>query len=278
MRRVWMLVVLMMVCLGAALSGERMGRAFYEAGLPRIASLLLGGPVWRGATLYAQGRFAEAASAFENAPFADAPYDEGTARARAGELERAIAALNEALYRDPNDEDARYNLALVESLKAKRDRQARDANGAANASASKQKRGGEAPSDAQNDINSTGEGAAGDRDSGRQATSPGGAQVTRMGRAKQTAADPSRSQARGSVGASQGAGRTGGDGAKVAKSFEEMMKLPKMSFSQQAVQPSLQWLQTIPDDPGKFLRLKLAAERSQRAERGIAAPEVTDPW
>lgn len=265
------------IALVAATPAERLGRSLYDAGLPAAASLFLNGSVWDGAVAYAEHRFDAAAFAFETSDAA-ADYNRGTALAKAGRLAESIDALEAALYQNPNDDDARYNLALVESLKAKREHEERDAKNAANANATKQKRGGEAPSDAENDVNSTGEGMAGDRDSGREAQSPGSSQVSRMGRAQQSNVDERSSQARGAIGATEGGGRTGGEGAKVAKSFEQLVKLPKRSFSQQIVQASPQWLDTISDEPGRFLRLKLAAERTERAERGLAAPQVTDPW
>ncbi|WP_020178644.1 tetratricopeptide repeat protein [Methylopila sp. M107] len=272
------LAIAAVLVLAATTSAEQVGRALYHAGFPGSAGLLLDGPAWDGAVLYAQKRFGEAATAFETASADVADYDRGTALARAGRLDDAVKALEDALYRNPNDEDARYNLALVESLKAKRGRPERDAKNPANADASQQKRGGEAPTDAENEINSTGEGMAGDRDSGREARESGRSQVSRMGRAEQTQADDRQQKARGAIGASEGSGRNGGEGAKVAKSFEQLVKLPKKSYSQQTVQPSPQWLETISDEPGRFLRLKLAAERTGRAERGLAAPQVTDPW
>lgn len=278
MRRVALVLAAAAGALAVATPPERIGRGLYHAGMPRLADLFLEGDVWRGATLYAQGRFMEAAASFNGARFSGADYDRGTALAKAGDLTEAIRALEQALIQDPNDEDARYNLAIVESLKAKRERAQRDAFGSANANASKQKRGGEAPSSSDDDVNSIGDGAAGDRDSGHEASSPGRAQVSRMGRAQQSRIDERQSEARGAISSAEGGGRTGGEGAKVAKPFEELVKLPKKSYSQQTVQASPQWLETIADDPGRFVRLKLAAERAGRAERGLAAPTVTDPW
>jgi tetratricopeptide (TPR) repeat protein len=277
MIRVALVLVLLVAAIVAMDPRERIGRALYHAGLPQLAGALLHGPAWDGATLYAQGRFAEAADAFLVAPFEGADYDRGTALARAGRLKEAAEALEKALYRDPNNEDARFNLALVEAMISKAEGAQRDAFNAANASASKQKRGGEAPSDAENEVNSTGEGMAGDRDSGREANTPGGAKVSRVGRAEQSRIDESGGAARGSVGASEGRGRTG-DSATVAKLPDQPSLRLQKSYQQQAVAASQQWLETLPDDPGKYLKLKLAAERAERARRGVAAPIEGEQW
>ncbi|MFD1333914.1 tetratricopeptide repeat protein, partial [Methylopila musalis] len=178
-------LALVVAALIAADPRERIGLALYHAGLPGLAEPLLDGLDWTGAVRFRQGRFDEAAELFQGRRFAGATYDRGTALARAGRHDEAEAALNEALFLNPNDDDARHNLALVEAAKARRERVERDARNSANARAAKQKRGGEAPTDAENDVNSTGEGMAGDRDSGREAQSPGGSQVTRAGRAEQ---------------------------------------------------------------------------------------------
>lgn len=38
------------------------------------------------------------------------------------------------------------------------------------------------------------------------------------------------------------------------------------------------WLETMSDDPGEFLRLRLAAEYERRASLGLIRPEDGDPW
>ncbi|GLK76018.1 hypothetical protein GCM10008171_12720 [Methylopila jiangsuensis] len=278
MIRPLLLLSLVVAALVAADPRARIGLALHHAGLPGLAAPLLDGPDWAGAVAFAQGRFDEAAELFEGRRFAGATYDRGTALARAGRLDEAEAALNEALFLNPNDDDARHNLALVEAAKAKRERVERDARNGANARAAKQKRGGEAPTDAENDVNSTGEGMAGDRDSGREAQSPGGSQVTRAGRAEQSRISDEREAARGSIGAAEGAGRTGGEQAPVAQQMEQPALKLRRSHEQQAVSPSVQWLRTLADDPGRYLKLRLAAERARRAERGVAAPAGTEAW
>lgn len=39
-----------------------------------------------------------------------------------------------------------------------------------------------------------------------------------------------------------------------------------------------QWLDTIVDDPGEFLRLRILAEFDRRAQLGLIRPEERDPW
>lgn len=38
------------------------------------------------------------------------------------------------------------------------------------------------------------------------------------------------------------------------------------------------WLETLQDDPGEFLRLRLAAEYKRRLSLGLTPPEGGDPW
>lgn len=38
------------------------------------------------------------------------------------------------------------------------------------------------------------------------------------------------------------------------------------------------WLQALPDDPGEFLRLRLAEEHLRRLAIGLTAPQEGDPW
>lgn len=39
-----------------------------------------------------------------------------------------------------------------------------------------------------------------------------------------------------------------------------------------------EWLATLPDDPGEFLRLRLAEEHKRKLSLGLTAPEDGDPW
>lgn len=39
-----------------------------------------------------------------------------------------------------------------------------------------------------------------------------------------------------------------------------------------------EWLQSLPDDPGRFLLLRLAAEHDRRVSMGLTAAEEVEPW
>lgn len=255
---------------------ERAGRALYHAGAPGLAALLLDGAAWDAAALYHRGHHAEAAEAFRAQEFPGQLYDMGTALARAGRLKEASETLDAALARDPNDEDARFNLALVDALLKKPRADGPDAVNAANAAATQTKRSNTDRVEEQESVNSTGTGAAGDRDGGNRAENAGPSTVSRSGRADSPPSTEPK-KASGSIGSAGGAGRTGEAKRNVARPPEQLAhRLPPMQLKTMAA--SQRWLETLPDDPGVYLRRRIEHERAGRRERGVAAPEMTDRW
>lgn len=55
-------------------------------------------------------------------------------------------------------------------------------------------------------------------------------------------------------------------------------RLPRPSDSIQSVEATLDWLRTLPDDPGRYLKLRIAAEHAARERDGTAARPTGDPW
>ena len=80
------------------------------------AAQLTKDPDWRAAAQYRAGNFKEAAAALKPLTSSQAHYNRGNALAHSGELEKAIAAYNQALQAEPTMEDARFNRELVEKL------------------------------------------------------------------------------------------------------------------------------------------------------------------
>jgi Ca-activated chloride channel family protein len=255
---------------------ERTGRAFYHAGFPGAASTLLGGGAWAAAALYEDGRYAEAAQAFRAEDFSGQHYDVGLSLARAGRLRDAADAFDYALVVDPNDEDARFNLALIEALMRKAREDGPASQGAANAAATENKRSN-TTSDSESDVNSAGEGAAGDRDSGQRAENAGPSRTLRQGSGGPSDRANEPGKASGSIGSGAGAGRTGDAFQNVARPPEQLAhRLAPMALKTMAA--SQRWLETLPDDPGVYLKRRIAHEQDGRKERGVAAPKMTDAW
>lgn len=76
---------------------------------------------WRGSAAFKAGDFDQAIADFSQDASAIGDYNHGNALAKAGDLEGAIEAYNNALSKEPKMEDARFNLDLVEQLKDQQD-------------------------------------------------------------------------------------------------------------------------------------------------------------
>ena len=76
---------------------------------------------WRGSAAFKAGDFDQAIADFSQDDSAMGDYNHGNALAKAGDLEGAIEAYNNALSKEPKMEDARFNLDLVEQLKDQKD-------------------------------------------------------------------------------------------------------------------------------------------------------------
>lgn len=276
---------LVLVALGllvlAALSQPRtgFGRLLMGLHLPGLAARVFDDPAWRGAALYEAGRPQEAAALFRNGG-RRASYNLGNALARAGDLQGAVAAYDEALRFNPRDADAQANRSLI----ARMQEEAIDrgpgggiANGTAQYGARYNNTGNE---DKNNDINasSSGEGLAGNKESNTSASLPGNSAVSRRGRSEQAAVDSAGGKARGSVGDAAGRGRSSTGLAMVAEAPEREARRVTKSFEAHEIRPDRLWLQTLPDDPGRYLKLRLKAEQARRVEAGTAMPAGSNPW
>jgi Ca-activated chloride channel homolog len=255
------------------------GRLLMAVGLPGLAAEVIADPAWRAAALYEAGRYDAAVALFRTGG-RRASYNLGNALARSGDLAGALAAYDEALRFDPRDADAQANRSLIARMQAEAiDRG--PGGGIANGTAQYGARyNNTANQDQNNDINaaSSGEGLAGNRESNASASLPGNSKVARRGRAEQQSIDTGKGQARGSAGDAAGRGRTGGGAAMVAEAPEREVRRVTKSFEAHEIRPDRLWLQTLPDDPGRYLKLRLRAEQTRRVEAGTAIPAGSNPW
>ncbi len=101
---------------------QQAAKAFAQKNFKGAAELTTD-PDWQAAANYRAGNFKEAATALDSLSTARAHYNRGNALARAGELEKAIKAYDQALEIDPAMEDAQFNRDLVEKLLQQQEQQ-----------------------------------------------------------------------------------------------------------------------------------------------------------
>jgi Ca-activated chloride channel family protein len=98
------------------LTPDQQGQKAFKAEKHNQAADLFRQPDWKSAALYRSGQYEAAIDANSEASDPTAWYNRGNALAKAGALEQAIAAYDEALAQQPNMEDAIFNKELVEQL------------------------------------------------------------------------------------------------------------------------------------------------------------------
>ncbi|GLS42418.1 tetratricopeptide repeat protein [Methylobacterium brachythecii] len=256
-----------------------LGRLLMAGGLPSLAAGIMSDEGWRAAALYEAGRYADAIAIFR-AQGKRGAYNLGNALARSGDLKGAVDAYDDALAYNPRDADAQANRSLVAKL-IEEEIDRGKGGGIANASAQYGARFGTTQNqDKADDIRATssGEGLAGNKEAGSSESLPGTSPVARRGRSEQQAVDSGKGQARGSASDAAGRGRQGSGSAMVAAAPEREARRVTKSFEAHEIHPDRLWLQTLPDEPGRFLKLRLKAEQARRIEVGTAIPGGSNPW
>ena len=263
----------------ALAGGDRGGRLLLHWDMPSLAASVLRDPAWRGIALYQAGRQPEALAALRATRSPEAAYNLGNALARAGDLSLAVKAYDLALRRDPDDGDARANRALVQALLSPHAPPVKGkASSAASATAARESASENTAGDAAGLLSSQGDGMAGTRESGASADKAGSSRVDRRGDAEPGLSEDGLSSSKGAASDSAGRAGRGGGQTSLAKSDGPSPREPAPPPTMETAQATLQWLASLPDDPVRFLRARIAAEHQRRIAAGTAAPPGRSPW
>lgn len=262
MRKAALFLALAPVLVALALFGpQTLGRALLSLGYQSAAAPFLADPAWKGAALAAAGQWRAAAGTFAADPAS--AYNLGNCLAQDGKFEEAIAAYDRALAARPDDEDAAFNKALLEDALRRETGPARGGAEGVFANSPATKAGGSRdrpPTEGQ--TSGMGDGIA----SGRETRSPpgasGGAQKEGSDSSPQGA--PGQAGGGGATGLSQSVGGYGDLTSLVAELLREHASRARRRLQTGGVHPSADWLQTLPDDPGRFLKLRILAEKARR--------------
>ncbi|WP_194787692.1 vWA domain-containing protein [Pseudomonas sp. UFMG81] len=215
---------------------DQQGQRLLQRQRPAEAARHFADSQWRGMALYQAGDFAGAAAAFAQGSTAAAHYNRGNALARAGELEAALDAYEQALERQPDLKPALDNQALVQQLLQQRE-----------ASAEEQP----ANDDAQGTPDKDSEGNSSSSSSQAQGT-PGSDE---RAQAEQSSEGKGNTQAP--------PGTAGGDDDSVTRPPQRPLSTSLDAEQRQALE---QWLREIPDNPAELLRRKFWYEQQLHQE------------
>ncbi|UVE16458.1 VWA domain-containing protein [Pseudomonas sp. LS44] len=216
---------------------DQQGQRLLEAQNPAKAAERFSDPQWQGLALYQAGDYAAAASRFAEDDTAIAHYNRGNALAKAGELEAALDAYDQALERRPELQPALNNKALIEQLLREQQQQQPSSD-----------------TDSQASENSPPSAAQGQEGEPENSTAPAESNPAPENPGEQPA------QASHSAGSDdQALGKTDAQDDAPAQGADEGLDGEK----RQAME---QWLRQIPDDPGELLRRKFWYEQQQHQE------------
>lgn len=271
---------------------------------------------WKAAAAYRAGDYPAAAEALDGLDDANSLYNRGTALARGGQLEDAIASYERVLEQQPDHADARYNRDLLQELLDQQQSQSgQDGSEGGEQSEGQSGEGQSGESQAGSESGEQGgEDEAGQSDGGESAggqsseadsrsadeSAAGGEQgvpdemseAERSALSEQAAAaaqgdaetetetetDASGSEQPGDPGTQRRAGRDGVDGEARPEEEEEGSRMAAQSEPlDESEQATEQWLRRIPDDPGGLLRRKFYYQYRERAP-GSAPAEEESAW
>ncbi|GAA0263376.1 tetratricopeptide repeat protein [Pseudomonas rhodesiae] len=224
---------------------DQQGQYLLKKQRPAQAAERFEDPQWQGVALYQAGNYAEAAKRFAQSNDAYAHYNRGNALAKAGELEAAVDAYDQALEAQPDLHPALKNKALVEALIQEQ----------AQAQAEqKPESPAENPDDEPHQPGQTAQpGADGQTGTGGEA-SPQGQGEAGNGDPQAGAKPPS-----------------GGNEVPGSELGDEQTTTPPLRRTDASLdeqrQALEQWLRQIPDNPGELLRRKFWYEQQQHQDK-----------
>lgn len=248
------------------------GHALFALGFPSAAAHVFDDSAWRGAAFSAAGEWEKAATAFGKDP--GSAYNLGHALARAGRFEEAITAFERVLAAHPDDEDAAFNKALLEAALHGEQKPPSGGVRGVDANSPTSKAGGsrDRPLTAGH-TSGTGEGLAAGRET--QSEAGAGGKGAKEGKAATESTNDAHAAATGAAGAGGGgAGQSADLSPLIAELLHEREARVRRRLQIGGVHPSLEWLRTLTDDPGRFLKIRIRAEKARRLrEAGGPIPE-----
>jgi Ca-activated chloride channel family protein len=264
-------------------TSDQQGRNALEDGDAEMAQSLFKHPQWQASAAYKNGDYASAADQFKQGNSAVDYYNLGNSLAHMGELDKAIAAYDQALKILPDMQDAIANKKLIEQLKQQQQNQPQDGesqdsqenqsqNGQSQDNQSQDSQSQDSQSqDSQSQDSQSQDSQSQDSQSQDNESQRGEQQQSKQEQAEQQ--DKSETQQQQDSDQQQ-------DEETAKQQLSEMQKTEQQKLEEQQQQELQQWLRRVPDDPGGLLRQKFRHQSQQRAseQRRPPPPNQQERW
>ena len=263
---------------------DQQGQTLLQSDRAGQAASTFDDPSWRASAHYRAGEFAQAAENFSADTSATGQFNRGNALAKAGQLEDAQQAYQQALQQQPDFSDASSNLELIEQLLEQQKQQQEDPE--------EQSQDGQSQENSDQSSESQQQGEDGEpQDSQQQDDSQQQSDESSQQQSEQQNSDLKNS------GKSESASEPEQKSAEKAESKAESQQNPEQSAAEQAAQQQAgeqgeenqddpensvdgaqalseeqqqameQWLRQVPDDPSGLIRRKFEHQYHQRKEQ-----------
>ena len=251
-----------------------------SSGDSKTAAALFEDQQWRGSANYQAGDFEKAIANFAQQDSANGHYNRGNALAKAGKLDEALKAYEQALATEPEMEDATFNKELIEQLKQQQEQEQSDEQ-ESDQEQSEQEQSDEEKSDQQKSDSESDSDSDEQQQSDQQDGDPSDQQSQQdQQESEQNSEENSEenseanseqdSEQEQEAEEQQDQAQQGEDeqeqNAEQQQAQAEPAELdPEAQQKQQAME---QWLRQIPDDPSGLLRRKFNYEYRVRQQQG----------
>ena len=235
-------------------TADQQGQNALENGDAEMAQSLFKDPQWQASAAYKNADYDSAAELFKQGDSADDYYNLGNSLAHMGELDKAIAAYDQALQLQPDMQDAIANKKLIEQLKQQQDQdgesqdQSQDSQSQDSQSQDSQSQDAESKESEQQQSNQ--------KETEQEAEQEDESEAVQQDLEQQQ------------------------DQESAEQQLSEMQKSEQEKLEEQQQQELQQWLRRVPDDPGGLLRQKFRHQSQQRAneQRSPQPPNQQERW
>ncbi|GAA5316835.1 MAG: hypothetical protein AseanaTS_20390 [Candidatus Pelagadaptatus aseana] len=259
-------------------TADQQGQALLEQGQPSEAAKTFKNNDWAAASHYQAEEFEAAADSYARQDTASGHYNRGNALARAGKLEDAVEAYEQALEKNPELEDARFNQKLIEDLLQQQQNQQQNQQGDSQENSDQQNQDqqnqqGQQQNQQQGEQQQNqGQQSQSDQQSGNQSDSESQNQQSENSQqqnqpqqqAKPDQAEPQDSEQSPEQQSPEQQSQQQADQQNPAQMQASEELTPEQKEQQQALE---QYLRKVPDDPSGLMRKKFEYQYHQRRKQ-----------